>query len=85
MNRPNLKGPLVADRKAIIPRFVGVDHADRDMLAIWAEGHRLLASHPRHEVLIRPHEPVGLHGEYARAEVINDLVSAVGLLGDLRI
>ena len=55
------------------------------MLAVGTEGHRLLAPQPGHEVLVGPHETVGLHGEDAGAQVVDHLVSAVGLGGDLRV
>ena len=85
LDRANLVGPLVADCQAIVGERVGIDQANRDMLAIRAKGHRLLAAQPGHEVLVGPHQPVGLHREDAGAEVVDHLISSVRLRGDLTV
>ena len=53
------------------------------MLAVVAEGHSLLAAQPGHKILVGPHQAVGLHREDAGAQVVDDLVGAVGLGGDV--
>jgi hypothetical protein len=55
------------------------------MLAIVAKRHRLLAAHPGHEILIGPHQTVGLHRNHGRPQRVNHFVGAVRLRGDFRI
>ena len=53
------------------------------MLAVLAEGHGLLTAQPGHKVLVGAHQAIGSHGEDAGAQVVNHLVGAVGLGGDV--
>ena len=67
----------------IVRRVVSVDESHGDVLAVRAKRHRLLAAQPGHELLVGPDETVGLHGEDAGAQLVDDFVGAVGLGGDL--
>ena len=69
----------------LLAGIVGIHQAHGHMLAVRAEGHRLLAAQPRHEILVGPDEPVRLHGEDAGAEIVDDLVGAVRLGGNFRV
>jgi len=55
------------------------------MLTVGAEGHGLLSPQPGHEVLVGPHQPVGLDRKDAGSQIIDDLVCPVGLIGDFGI
>ena len=64
-HRPGLVNPLVAYRQPIVGGFGGIHQAHGDMLAVVAERHGFLATQPSHEILVGPHQPVGLHGQNA--------------------
>ena len=82
LHRAGLVSPLVAHRQPVVGGLGGVHQPHGHMLAVGAEGHGLLAAQPSHEILVGPHQPVGLNRENARAQVVDDLVGAVGLGGD---
>ena len=83
LHRAGLVGPLVGDRRAGCSPGSRVHEADGHVLAVGAEGHGLLAAQPGHEILVGPHQAVGLHGEQDGAQLVDHLVGAVGLGGDL--
>ena len=80
-----LVGPLVRHRKPVPSRLREIHQPHRHMLAVRAKGHRLFPAQPGHEVLVRPHQPVALHGEQDGSQRIDHLVRPVLLFRDLGI
>ena len=75
---PGLVNELVGDHQLVAGR-AGIHEADAHVLATGAERHGLLPAQPGHEVLVGPHQAVGLHGEKNGPQGINDFIGAVGL------
>ena len=80
-----LVGPLVRHRQPVLGGLGEIHQPHRHMLAVRAKGHRLLPAQPGHEVLVRPHQPVYLHGEQDGPQRVDHLIRPVRLLGDLGI
>ena len=85
LHRPGLVGPLVGHGEPVVGRVEGVHQTHGHMLAARAEGHGLFSPQPGHEILIGPHQTVGLDGEKDGAQIVDDLVCAVRLGGDFGI
>ena len=83
LHRAGLPGPLVAHRQPVLAGMDGIHQPHGHMLAVGAEGHGLFAPQPGGEVLVGPHQAVGLDGEDAGAQVVDHLVGTVGLGGDV--
>jgi hypothetical protein len=80
-----LDSPLVSDGEPIVGRLHGIHQAHGYMLAGVAKGHGLLATQPGHKILVGAHQAIGLHREDAGTQVVDDLVSPVGLRRDVRV
>ena len=85
LRRAGLVNPLVGDHELVMRRVRGVHESHGHMLAVRAEGHRLLAPQPGHEVFIGPDQTIRLHGKQNRPQGVDDLVGAVGLGRDFRV
>ena len=79
------EGDLVGDREGVPAGVVEVDEPDGDVLAAGAEGHRLLAAYPRHELLVGADEAAACHAADDGAEPEDDLISPVGLRSHRRV
>ncbi len=85
LGRAGAEGELRRDDVLVLLEVGEVDQADGDVLAVLAERHRPLAGEPGGELLVRLDEAVGADAHHDRAELVEDVVGAVGLGGDLRV
>ena len=82
---PGAEGELGRDDVLVPLEVVEVDQPDGDVLAVLAEGHRPLAREPGGELLVGLDEAVAADAHQDGAELVEDVVGAVGLRGDLRV
>ena len=83
--RAGAERELRRDDVLVLLEVVEVDQADGDVLAVLTERHRPLAREPGGELLVRLDEAVGADAHDDRAELVEHVVGAVGLGGDLRV
>ena len=85
LHRAGLVSPLVRDTSRLFAGFAAVHEPHGHVLAVRAEGHRLLAAQPGHEILVGPDQTIRLHRQKNRSQRVDHLVGAVGLRRDFGI
>ena len=76
------EGVLLGDDVQVLLEVVEVDELDGDMLAVLAEGHRLLAGDPGGELLVGLDQAVTADAHDDRPQAVEHVVDAIGLGGD---
>ena len=71
------------DDVLVLLEVVEVDELDGDVLAVLAEGHRLLAGEPGGELLVGLDQAVAADAHDDRPQPVEHIVGAIGLGGDL--
>ena len=76
---------LLGDDVLVLRQVIQVDQPHRHMLVVVAEGHRALTAHPRSHLLVGADQPIRAHRQHDGAQLVEHLVGAVGLSGNLRV
>ena len=80
---PQIERDLIRSDIAILRGIIEVNQANGDVLAVGAEGHCLLASEPRHELLVCCNETVTNHTLNDGTEFVDNFLRTCWLLGNL--
>ena len=81
-DRTGLEGVLLADDVLVLLEVVEVDELDGDVLAVLAEGHRLLAGEPIGKRLVGLHESVATDAHDDRPQLVDHVIGAIRVGGD---
>ena len=74
---------LLGDDVLVLRQIIQVDQPHRHMLVVGAEGHRALTAHPGGHFLIGADQAIRSHRQHDGAQLVEHLVGAVGLGGNL--
>ena len=76
---------LLGDDVLVLRQIIQVDQPHRHMLVVGAEGHRALTAHPGGHFLVGADQAIRSHRQHDGAQLVEHLVGAVGLSGNLRV
>ena len=85
LGRPGAEDVLRGDDILVLAGVLEIDQPHRDMFVVGAKGHGTLPAQPRRKLLVGADQPVAAHAQYDGAQLVEHLVGALRLRGNVRV